>query len=82
MDARLFRSADPDNENDDEEEEEEEDAEKGEGNEGDGFSNGKGERVGRVKKPPPLRVRFNTRQRLNADAVGGKSRWVRVPVRG
>jgi hypothetical protein len=65
--VRLFRSADSDDENDDEEEEEEEeeeeDAEEEDGDgDGDEVGNGNGhgarkeERVGRVKKPPPLRV--------------------------
>ena len=50
-----------------------EDVEEEEDEEGDGI-NGKGEKVSRVKKPPPL-VFASTRQRLNiANAIGGKSR--------
>ena len=36
-----------------------EDVEEEDDDEGDGISNGKGERVSRVKKPPPLHVRLD-----------------------
>ena len=74
LDVRLFRSADSDNENDDEEEEE--------GHEGDVFSNGKGERVVRVKKPPPLRVRLDKTEVQYPGRVGERSCCVWVPVCG
>ncbi|KAI0253274.1 Bromodomain-containing protein [Lactifluus subvellereus] len=81
-DVRLFRSADSDNENDEsegeeEEEEEEEEEDGGDGDEDGGVGEGKDaarvqkERVGRVKRPPPVRVQLDKTE----VECRGRGRW-------
>jgi hypothetical protein len=78
-DVQLFRSADSDDETDESEDEEEEE----EGGEGDGDGGGrvgegkdatrvrKVEKVGRVKRPPPVRVRLDKTE----VECRGRGRW-------
>ena len=79
-DVRLFQSADSDDENDESEEEEEdedEDEEEEEGDEDGGVGERKDavrvrkERVGRVKRPPSVRVRLDKTE----VECRGRGRW-------
>jgi hypothetical protein len=78
-DVQLFRSGDSDDENDESEEEEEEEEEEGGGGEegeGGGERNDaagvrKVEKVGRVKRPPPVRVRLDKKE----VECRGRGRW-------
>jgi hypothetical protein len=84
-DVRLFRSGDSDDENDESEDEvEEEEEEEGDGEEGGGDEDGrigernndaaqvrKVEKVGRVKRPPPVQVRLD---KTEVECLG-RGRW-------